>query len=114
MSKISRAKTYWILAISMAVTGLLEAISGFILWLGFPSGGGGGGLGRAWGGGGIGQLTFWELSKHTWTDIHDWAAVALVALVVIHVALHWKWIARMAKSMFRGTPRRVPIKVTTS
>ncbi|MFC2005970.1 DUF4405 domain-containing protein [Chloroflexota bacterium] len=104
---MTKAGKYWILAISMIVLGLAEAVSGFVLWLGFPTGGGG--SGRAWGGGGgrIGDLTFLELSKHTWIDIHDWVAVALVVLVFIHVVLHWKWIVRMAKSIFRGTPERL-------
>ena len=97
---MKKAKTYFALALTIAVLGIMEAVSGFVLWLGFPQGGGGGG--RGWGGGiGTGQLTFWELSKHTWIDIHDWVAIALVALVVIHVILHWKWIVRMAKSFLK-------------
>ena len=109
---MTKAKKYLVLAIGMALLGLAEAVSGFVLWLGFPSGGGGGG-GRGLGGG-LGNLTFWELSKHTWIDIHDWVAVALVALVVIHMILHWKWTVRMAKSLFREIPKKlapVPVKV---
>ena len=103
---MTKAGKYWILAIGMALLGLAEAVSGFILWLGFPSGGGGG---RGWGGGGGGlsNLTFWELSKHTWIDIHDWVAVALVVLVLVHVILHWRWILRMAKVIFRGHQKRL-------
>jgi len=108
---MKKVKMYWSLVIGMVVLGLVEAVTGFVLWLGFPAGGGGG---RGWGGGGgIGNLTFWELSKHTWIDIHDWVAVALVVLVVVHVILHWKWIARMAKSAFR-LPRRSMTPVAVS
>jgi hypothetical protein len=106
---MTKAKSYWIMAMSMALLGLAEAVTGFVLWLGFPTGGGGGG--RGWGGG-VGNVTFWELSKHTWIDIHDWVAVALVVLVAVHVILHWKWIVRMAKSLFRVKPQRlVPVTV---
>ena len=110
---MSKARTYWSLVIGMAVLGLAQAVTGFVLWLGFPTGGGGGGRGLGGGGGGgLGNLTFWELSKHTWIDIHDWVAVALVVLVIVHLALHWKWIARMAKSMFKVTQRSlVPVAV---
>ena len=101
---MTKAVKYWIIAIGMALLALAEAVTGFVLWLGFPNGGGGRGLG---GGGGVGNLTFWELSKHTWIDIHDWVAVALVVLVILHVVLHWKWIVRMAKLLFRGTPKRL-------
>ncbi len=108
---MTKAKTYFILAVSMFLLGLTEAVSGFVLWLGFPSRGGGGGYG---GGAGGGQLTFWELSRHTWIDIHDWVAVALVVLVAIHVILHRRWIVRMAKSLFRRMPRRLVVRVGKS
>jgi len=111
---MTKAGKYWILAVGMALLGLAEAVTGFVLWLGFPAGGGGGGRGLGgglggggFGGGGLGNLTFWELSKHTWIDIHDWVAVALVVLVLVHVILHWKWILRMARSMFSGKPRKL-------
>ena len=108
---MTKAGKYWILAAGMALLGLAEAVTGFVLWLGFPAGGGGGGRGSG-GGGGIGNLTFWELSKHTWIDIHDWVAVALVVLVLAHMIVHWKWIIRMAKHVFGGVPRKVvPILV---
>ena len=100
---MTKVKTYFTLAVSMALLGLAEAISGFVLWLAFPSGGGGG---RGWGGGG-GELTFWAISKHTWIDIHDWVAVALTVLVIIHVILHWKWIVRMVKSLLRGISQKL-------
>ena len=108
---MTKARSFWILAMGMALLGLAQAVTGFVLWLGFPTGGGGGG--RGWsGGGGAGNLTFWELSKHTWIDIHDWVAVALVVLVVVHVILHWKWIVRMAKSLFKVKPKSlVPVTV---
>ena len=64
-------------------------------------------FGRGWGGGGGSELTFWEISRHTWIDIHDWVAVALVVLVVVHVVLHWKWIFRMVKSLFRWVSPKV-------
>ena len=108
---MTKAKNYWVLAITMVLLGIAEAVSGFVLWLAFPDGGGGGG--RGWGGGGgLSQVTFWELSRHTWIDIHDWVAVALVAIVVLHVVLHWKWLVRVGKSFFSGMPRRlVPVPV---
>lgn len=101
---MTKAKKYWFLAIIMTLLGLTEAISGFVLWFGFPTGtGSGNGHGHG-GGGGIGNLTFWELSKHTWIDIHDWVAIALVVIVAIHMILHRKWIVRIAGSFFRKNP----------
>lgn len=102
---MTKAGKYWFLAIIMALLGLAEAISGFILWIGFPNGGGGGS--RGWGAGGFGDITLWGLSKHTWINIHDWVAVALVVIVTIHVILHWKWLVRMARNLFRRKPVRL-------
>ena len=108
---MKKSTLYFNLTIIMFLLGLTEAVSGFVLWLAFPSGGGGGGLGRhgGGGGGGFGELTFWGISKHTWIDIHDWVGVALIALVLVHVILHWKWIARMTKSLFRRVRRGLPV-----
>ena len=106
---MTKAGKYWTLAIGMALLALVEAISGFVLWLGLPTGGAGGG--RGWGGG-LGNLTFWGISRHTWTDNHDWVAVALIALVILHVALHWRWMVRVGKSLFKGNEEKlVPVPI---
>lgn len=104
---MKKANTYFGLAVTIGILAIVEAVSGFVLWLGFPQGGGGG---RGWGGGlGGGQLTFWDISKYTWIDIHDWVAVALTILVIVHVVLHWKWIARMVKSLAKGVSNRLAL-----
>lgn len=100
---MTKAGKYWIIAIVMALLGAVEAVTGFVLWLGFPEGGGG--VGRLYGG--ISNLEFWGLAKHTWIDIHDWVAVALVAIVLLHIVLHWKWIVRVGKSVFQSTNREL-------
>jgi hypothetical protein len=74
----------------LALTGLVETISGFILWFALPSGGGRRGL----------ELTYWGLTRDTWIDMHDWVAIAMIVIVVIHLLLHWKWVCRMIKQLF--------------
>jgi len=32
---------------------------------------------------------------------HDWAGIALVILVAIHLILNWSWIVAMTKNIFR-------------
>ena len=78
----------FLLAVILLLLGILETLSGFILWLALPHGGGRRG----------GEQIFWNLSRETWVDIHDWVAVALVALVIIHIAFHWKWLSRMFRN----------------
>jgi len=82
---------------------LVEVISGFVLWLAFPRCGAGGGRGWQDGGDG-GTLTFWTIPRDTWIDIHDWVAVALLVVVIIHVILHWQWIVHMSKSLVKRAP----------
>jgi len=36
--------------------------------------------------------TLWGWDRHDWGDLHFWAAVALGALLVLHVVLHWRWV----------------------
>ena len=88
-----------------AVFGLLllfQGIIGFILWFIVPHGGygyrGGRGLDEA-------GSTF-LFDRHTWIDIHDWVAVALVVMFIIHIAIHWRWIYYMTKSYFRNSKLR--------
>lgn len=47
-------------------------------------------------------LSFWGLGRHDWGDIHFWVAVALVALMVLHVALHWTWVCLIVTRGLRG------------
>ena len=52
-----RKKTQnYILFVILFFLGLFQAVSGFIMWLALPHGGG--------------------LSRNTWIDLHDWVAVS--------------------------------------
>ena len=43
------------------------------------------------------------LSRGTWSDLHTWASLVMIAGIVVHVALHWDWILCATKKML---PRR--------
>lgn len=50
------------------------------------------------------ELAGW--TRHQWGDFHFWLAVALVGLVVAHLALHWRWICNVTAAMLgRSAPR---------
>jgi hypothetical protein len=34
----------------------------------------------------------WGLDRHEWGAIHFWIAVAFLAVLALHLALHWRWI----------------------
>jgi hypothetical protein len=80
----------YVLFVIMFLLALFQAISGLLMWLVIPQGGYQGGRGT------VADATFiWE--RHTWIDLHDWTAVALLVMVIIHLILHWKWIVYMTK-----------------
>jgi hypothetical protein len=82
----------YILFIIMFLLGIFQAVSGFVLWLVIPHGQG------YRGGRGL-DLVFdsFVWSRDTWMDLHDWTAVALLVMLIIHLVLHWKWIIYMTK-----------------
>ena len=36
--------------------------------------------------------SLWNLGRHQWGDVHFWLAVALLLVVLLHVANHWTWV----------------------
>jgi len=39
--------------------------------------------------------------RQTWDLIHTWGSVAMILAVLVHLALHWDWVASMSKRIFR-------------
>jgi len=68
----------WIVFCSMSGTGLLLAFR-------LPPGSRGGQ-----------GLSAMGLSRHEWGDIHTWLSYAFLALILTHLALHWRWFWQVA------------------
>jgi len=81
----------FVMFITLTLVSLVETVSGFVLWWALPRGGG------KWA---LTEPEFWGLSRETWLFLHDWGAVLLVALVVVHILLHWRWVINMFKKYF--------------
>jgi hypothetical protein len=43
----------------------------------------------------------WGYNRHEWGDLHFWLALAMVFLVVVHVALHWSWVCTTCLRLVR-------------
>ena len=43
---------------------------------------------------------FWGISKGTWSEVHDFFGILLVILVLVHIILHWNWVACMTRNIF--------------
>ncbi|MCA9260655.1 MAG: DUF4405 domain-containing protein [Planctomycetales bacterium] len=36
--------------------------------------------------------TLWGWTRHQWGDLHFWLAMGVLALIAVHLTLHWKWV----------------------
>ncbi len=77
-----------------------QVLSGCVIWLVLPRGmldynNMVSGIGR----------TFWGLQRNEWLDIHAWVAILMLAIIIIHVIQHWRWIVNM--TLGKSQPREV-------
>jgi hypothetical protein len=47
------------------------------------------------------STTLWTLDRHEWGGIHFWIAIAFLAVLALHLFLHWRWIV----TLMSGRPR---------
>ncbi|MEM7682577.1 MAG: DUF4405 domain-containing protein [Planctomycetota bacterium] len=48
-------------------------------------------------------LTLLGLTRHGWGSLHTWMGVAIVLLVLLHLALHWNWVCATTRRLALGT-----------
>jgi hypothetical protein len=70
---------------------VLANLSGLVAWLVLPQGGYRGGRNPAY------NALLLGLSRHQWHDLHLWSSLAIIAILGVHVLLHWKWITCMLR-----------------
>jgi hypothetical protein len=64
----------------------LASLSGLVVWLVLPSGGYRGGRNPFY------NASLLGLTRHSWNDLHLWAGLAMMAVLAVHLTLHWKWV----------------------
>jgi hypothetical protein len=79
----------------LAFLGLI--FTGIIMRYILPPGSGGRGFR---GGEGVSKKVFLSISRHEWGDIHFYLSIAIVALMVLHIILHFAWIKAYLKKTF--------------
>ena len=81
---------------------LLAATSAIMKWV-LPPGSGGGGRGYGFRGGrglGAGEAKQWlGLGRHDWGYVHFVLALLFLALILVHLVLHWTWIKTCVRSI---------------
>ncbi len=50
--------------------------------------------------------SIWGMGRHDWGDIHFYFSVGFLAILVLHLFLHWKWIVSLIKGRQRKTSGR--------
>lgn len=84
---------------AIALVGFMAlATTGLVLRYQLPPGSGemfGRGMGRRAGERSVDLL--WGLTRHEWGDYHYWIAVGLLAVLSVHLFLHWKWIVGVVR-----------------
>lgn len=77
---------------------LASTASGLVLWQILPSGGYGFRGSRAV----FAEQLFLGLSRQDWLDLHNRTSLLLAGLIVLHIALHWRWIRNFGKIVRRS------------
>ena len=39
-------------------------------------------------------------NRTTWDVIHTWSGVGMIAIAILHIIIHWKWITSMSKKVW--------------
>lgn len=81
-------KNWWIDA-ALLTSALLASLSG-IYFLFLPTNGYQGGRNALYNV----QILF---DRHTWDDLHTWGGVAMIAIALIHLVIHWNWVSSMIR-----------------
>jgi hypothetical protein len=79
----------WLIDLVVFVGGILAGLSG-VYFLYLPSGGYEGGRNPMYG-----VTILWD--RHTWSNVHVWGGVLMIAAIAIHFVIHWQWVKRMTR-----------------
>lgn len=88
----SKAKLNFVVDVMILVAFIAATLSGLILMT-MPQGGYQGGRNPAF------NQTVLFLTRHEWNDLHVWASLAMIAGIVVHLVLHWRWIVCMVRRL---------------
>jgi preprotein translocase subunit SecG len=73
--------------IGCLVTFITSLISGLVLYLVLPSGGGRGG----------GSGSYLGIAREQWLNMHNYTSLIFAALIIIHLLLHWMYFRNIRK-----------------
>ena len=86
---------------------VLVNLSGLLIWLALPAGYQGG-RNLAF------NATILGLGRHNWNDLHLWSGLAIIAILSVHVLMHWKWILSTMRRYYRTAVARLQLSGSSS
>ena len=87
-----KIKLNYFIDLLSAISFLVVALTGLVIFFFLP-----GGARRG------GYQEFLGVTKLVYVEIHNWAGMLFLILVIIHVVLHWQWIVCMTKSLLKNS-----------
>jgi hypothetical protein len=76
-----------IIDIGCLITFIASLLTGLVLYLVLPSGGG---RGNSW-------VTYLNIPRSEWVTMHDFTSFAFTALLILHMILHWYFFRNIRK-----------------
>jgi hypothetical protein len=99
LSKTNRNN--WLLDSLLALSGLVVGLTS-IYFLYLPLNGYRGGSNPTYG-------LILLFDRHTWSDLHTWVGLAMTAIVLVHLIIHFEWVINMTKKVIREALQRKAI-----
>jgi quinol-cytochrome oxidoreductase complex cytochrome b subunit len=81
-----KPKINYVVDVIMAVFFVITAVSGLALFYYYKAD--------------VSGPTVLAVSRGTWSFMHNWGGIILIALILLHFIFHWKWLSSMTGSMF--------------
>ena len=54
------------------------------------------------------RATLWGWGRHDWGDLHFYLAISIVTVILVHLAMHWRWVFVSALQSVPGCANRQP------
>ncbi|MFZ5364978.1 MAG: DUF4405 domain-containing protein [Patescibacteria group bacterium] len=90
---MAKPKINYAVDILMTISFILTAATGIIIFFFLP-----GGIRQG------GHQEIGGVSRHSLADLHNWAGMLMIILILIHFILHWTWLISMTKNLFKKKP----------
>ena len=98
---MGRTRKRLFVVVILFILALFQTMTGMIMWFAFPE--------NDVNGHDAIETTFWSLSHHDWATPHQWAAIALVAVIIIHLFINWKWLVNAIRGLWKPTGGNGPL-----